>query len=257
MLCFRILGPVEVELAGSVVEIRGRFQRTLLAALLVNAGRVLTPSTLVDELWGERPPAAAENALQAHVSRLRAKLHRAEPGRPVPRLASLPAGYRLLAGADEFDAARFLRTVNEIRARSGLPPSVVVERLREALALWRGPVFGTDLGGFLCQAAAVSYEEHRAAALELLYEQELRLGRHAHVIAELSELALAKSVNERLCALLMVALYRAGRQTDALALYRKVRVRLAAELGIKPSLSLRNLELAILAQDPTLNAAAA
>jgi DNA-binding SARP family transcriptional activator len=130
----------------------------------------------------------------------------------------------------------------------------VIERLREALALWRGPAFGTDLGGFLCQAAAVRYEEHRAAALELLYEKELQLGRHAHVIAELSELAQAKSVNERLCALLMVALYRAGRQTDALALYRKIRIRLAAELGIKPSLSLRNLEFAILAQDPALDA---
>lgn len=254
MLRFRILGPIEIEASGQPVEIRGRFQRTLLAALLVNPGRVLVGARLADELWGQNPPAAEENALQAHISRLRGKLAAAEPNRPTPRLVSLPAGYRLLADPYEIDAEAFVRAVGQVRARPELTAAEVIQQLREALSLWRGPAFGGDLGGFICQAAAVRYEEYRAAALELLYETELHLGRHAHVIAELSELVESKSVNERLCEQLMVALYRAGRQTDALAIFRKIRIRLADELGIKPCPALRRIELAILAQDPELDA---
>jgi DNA-binding SARP family transcriptional activator len=241
MLRFGILGPIAVD----AVDIRGRFQRTLLATLLINAGRVVPAGTLIDELWGEDPPGGAENALQAHVSRLRGKL-------PAP-LLSMPAGYRLLVEPHDIDAEWFVRSVGRVRARRDLLPVEVIERLRAALSLWRGPVFGGDVGGFGCQAAAVRYEEHRAAALELLYDTELELGRHNRVLAELSELVESKSVNERLCAQLMVALYRAGRQTDALAVYRKVRARLAAELGIKPCPPLQRMELAILAQDPELS----
>src|SRR4029453_16932165 len=106
----------------------------------------------------------------------------------------------------EIDAELFVRSVINVRARADLLPVEVIERLRAALSLWRGPVFGGGVGGFLCQAAALRYEEHRALALELLYETELSLGRHAQVIAELAELVESKAVNERLCALLMTAL---------------------------------------------------
>jgi DNA-binding SARP family transcriptional activator len=241
MVRFGILGPIAVE----AVDLRGRFQRTLLATLLINAGRVVTASSLIDELWGESPPGDAENALQAHISRLRGKL-------PAP-LVRLPSGYRLLVEPHEIDAEMFVRSVVRLRARRDLLPAEVIERLRAALSLWRGPVFGGDLGGFGCQAAAARYEEHHAAALELLYDTELELGRHANVVAELRELVESKSVNERLCAQLMVALYRTGRQTDALAVYRRIRTRLADELGTTPSASLQRMELAILAQDPGLS----
>lgn len=231
---------------------RGRFQRTLLAALLVNTGRLVMAHSLVDELWADNPPGNAENALQAHVSRLRRKLAKAEPGRRTPRVVSLPSGYRLLTKPDEVDADQFISEVTIVRARPDLDPRETIQRLRDALSLWRGPAFGGDLGGFICQAAAIRYEEYRAAALELLFEKELRVGRHTQVIAELSELVESESVNEKLCAQLMVALYRAGRQTDALALYRRVRARLADELGIEPCPTLRDCELAILSHDPKL-----
>jgi DNA-binding SARP family transcriptional activator len=245
---------MEIQAGEKLVEIRGRFQRTLLAALLVNAGRVVMAHALVDELWGENPPGAAENALQAHVSRLRRKLASAEPNRRTPRVVSLPSGYRLQVGVDELDADQFMQEITTVVAQPDMDPVEAIQRLRGALSLWRGPAFGGDLVGYICPAAAVRYEEYRASALELLFEKELLIGRHAQVIAELSELVESRSVNERLCAQLMVALYRAGRQTDALALYRKVRNRLLDELGIEPCPILRKMELAILSQDPDLDA---
>jgi DNA-binding SARP family transcriptional activator len=231
---------------------RGKFQRRLLAALLVNTGRLVMANSLVDELWAGDSPGNAENALQAHVSRLRRKLAKAEPGRLTPRVVSLPSGYRLITKPDEVDAEQFTSEINYIRAQPGLDPQETIQRLRDALSLWRGPAFGGDLGGFICQAAAIRCEELRSSALEMLYDTELGIGRHAQVIAELSELVESESVNEKLCAQLMVALYRSGRQTDALAFYRRIRTRLADELGIVPSPTLRNCELAILSHDPKL-----
>jgi DNA-binding SARP family transcriptional activator len=252
MLRYRVLGPIEIQAADRPLEIRGRFQRTLLAALLVNPGRLVMAHLLVSELWGDNPPGNAENALQAHVSRLRRKLAKAEPNRRTPRVVSLPSGYRLLAKPDEVDADRFMQTVTQVRARPDLDPREAIQLLRDALSLWRGPAFGGDLTGFICQAAAIRYEEHRASALALLFDKELQIGRHAQVIAELSEFVESESLNEGLCAQLMVALYRAGRQTDALALYRRVRARLADELGIEPCPTLRDCEHAILSHDPKL-----
>jgi DNA-binding SARP family transcriptional activator len=228
----------------------------LLAALLVNTGRLVMAHSLVSELWGDNPPGNAENALQAHVSRLRRKLTKAEPNLRTSRVVSLPSGYRLLAKSDEVDADQFMVEVTQVRARPDLDPGDAIQRLRDALSLWRGPAFGGDLTSFICQAAAIRYEEHRASALELLFEKELQIGRHAQVIAELSEYVESESLNERLCAQLMVALYRAGRQTDALALYRRIRTRLADELGIEPCPTLRDCELAILSHDPKLQARA-
>ena len=249
MLCFAILGPVRVHRS---VELRGPFQRTLLATLLVNAGRLVTVDALIREMWGEDFPRRVENALQAHVSRLRRKLNGLEPDRPSSRLASLPSGYHLSVEPDELDAARFTRTLNEVRARPEKDPAEAVDRLREALSLWHGPALSGSVGGPACQAAAARYEEWRTAALELLYEYETRLGRHATVIAELSELVAGDSLNERFCGQLMLALYRAGRQTEALAVYRRMWSRLNEELGVDPSPQLRNYERAILAHDPAL-----
>ncbi len=254
MLTCRILGPIEIQADGRTVEIRGTIQRTLLAALLACGGRQVMTNSLMDELWGTHTPGNAENALQAHVSRLRRRFEEAEPVRTTPRLASLPSGYRLLTDGAQIDAELFLRATTEVRARPGMDPVEVIAKLREALALWRGPAFGGALGGLICQGAAVRYEEVRSAAFALLFENELMIGRHEQIIAELSELVEAESLNERLCQQLMVALYGAGRQTDALALYRRMRERLTEELGIEPSPALRRVEHAILSQDPTLDA---
>jgi len=254
VLTCRILGPIEIQTDERSVEIRGTIQRTLLAALLVCGGRQVMTNSLMDELWGEHPPGNAENALQAHVSRLRRRFEEAEPARTTPRLVSLPSGYRLLTDDAQIDAEVFLRAMTEVRARPDMEPVEVIRRLRGALALWRGPAFGGGLGGLICQSATVRYEEHRSAAFSLLFENELLLGRHEQIIAELAELVEAESLNERLCQQLMVALYGAGRQTDALALYRRMRERLTKELGIEPSPALRKVELAILSQDPTLDA---
>jgi DNA-binding SARP family transcriptional activator len=253
MLTCRILGPIEIAAGGRAVEIRGTIQRTLLAALLVGGGRQVTTSSLMDELWGSRPPGNADNALQAHVSRLRRRFEEVEPERTTPRLVSLPSGYRLLTDGAQVDGELFLAATAAVRADPDLPPADIIHRLRAALAWWRGPTYGGALGGLICQAAAVRYEERRSAAYSLLFENELLLGRHAEIIAELAELVEAESLNERLCQQLMIALYGAGRQTDALALYRRMRERLTAELGIEPSPALRRVELAILAQDPILD----
>ncbi|HWH01646.1 MAG TPA: AfsR/SARP family transcriptional regulator [Pilimelia sp.] len=253
---FCILGPIEVRSGAVYAEARGAFQRALLIALLAGEGKLVSTEALIDELWGERPPRQAENALQAHVSRLRRKLEELEPGRSAPRLVSWPTGYRLLVEEDEVDAAMFMRALMEVRAQPDMESSERVRRLRRALALWRGPAFGGVPGGPICQAAAARYEECRSAAQEMVFDAELQAGRHAEIIPELSELVEMGSFNERLCEQLMVALYRAGRQADALAVYRRMSSRLNDELGIAPSPTLQKFQQAILAHHPVLNVTA-
>lgn len=255
MQSYHLLGAIECHAADRAVEIRGRFQRTMLVALAVNAGRPVTTNSLMNELWGEDLPDNAENALQAHISRLRRKLGGCGRSGTAAAIVNIPFGYRLSVGPEQIDAEVFVREINELRSTPGLAPAELTGRLRAALTLWRGDIFGGEIGGFICQAAAIRYEEHRSLALELLYEHELNAGRHAVVVAELSQFVESVSVNEKLCALLMVALYRSGRQTDALALYRRVRTRLDEELGIEPSAIMGRCELAILSHDPMLDAA--
>ncbi len=242
---FRYLGTLEVWHDGRLCEIRGTIQRTLLAALLAAGSRPVSTQALVGELWADNPPATAENSLQAHVSRLRRKLHGSGDGRSTC-LLSLPSGYQLLVADTDVDATTFARAVTEARQREGSDPDEAVRRLRSALTLWRGPVFGGQIGGPLCQAAAARYEASRTMAVELLFDLELRRGRHSEMIPELSELVESPSLNERVCEQLMVALYRSGRQIEALDVFRRMRVRLDRDLGVEPSPTLRKYEQAIL-----------
>ncbi|HET8658270.1 MAG TPA: AfsR/SARP family transcriptional regulator [Micromonosporaceae bacterium] len=252
---FCVLGPVGIECGGSFVELRGPAQRALLAALLVGRGAPVRAEALTYELWGENWPRRPDNALHAQVSRLRRRLDALEPGRSGgPRLVSSSAGYRLLLREDELDIAVFTRELREVGSDPGMSPEQAVQRLRGALALWRGPAFGGTAAGPASQAAAVRFEESRVAALALLFDSELRAGRHAEIVAELSELVEAQPLNERLCEQLMVALYRSGRQTAALTVYQRTWARLNEELGIEPSPALRNHQRAILAHDPALHA---
>lgn len=252
MLTYRILGPIEVQADGEPVEINGTFQRTLLAALLVNHDRLVLTESLIGELWEHNPPRNAENALQAHISRLRRRLRAVDGQEKAPRLLSMPSGYRLCLNDDAFDADEFTHALLEVRANPSSNPLEMIAKLRDALTLWRGPTFGGTLGGFICQAAAVRYKEYRAAALERMFEAELKIGRHNEIVAELSELVESESLNERLCQQLMVALYRGGRQRDALATYQRMRSRLMDELGVEPSPVLQKCQMAILAHDASL-----
>lgn len=252
---FLYLGALECWLGHRPVEIRGTMQRTLLAALLAAGSKPVSVDALVAELWGENPPASAENALQAHVSRLRRKL-RCAGGCTSVSLSSLPSGYRLMVSQDDADATTFMRALNDGRGRRHMDVPTTIAKLRSAVALWRGPVFGGPLGGPICQATAARYEAARSVAVELLFDLELRCGRHTEVIPELSELVESPSLNERFCEQLMVALYRSGRQTEALEVYRRMRMRLDADLGVAPSPTLRKYERAILAHDPVLCAGA-
>ncbi|WP_232234598.1 AfsR/SARP family transcriptional regulator [Actinoplanes sp. N902-109] len=227
-------------------------QTVLLAALLAAEGQIVSVGALAEDLWGGDQPESAENALQAHASRLRRKLQMLEPGRKQTRLVSQTGGYRLDLTGARVDAMAFYDEISAVRADPDMAPTEVIRRLRGALALWRGPVFGGVTVGVAAQAAAARLSATRISVLELLFDTELKLGQHSTIIPELTELVRGETLNERLCELLMVALYRSGRQTDALNAYQRMRHRMAEELGVDPSPMLRNHERAILAHDRCL-----
>ncbi|RRQ69358.1 hypothetical protein CQW39_35795 [Streptomyces griseofuscus] len=252
MLKFSILGALQVRTVSGPAEISGDLQRTLVQTLLVSEGQPVSGESLVEEMWGESVPDNQANALQAHVSRLRRKLKALEPGRPVSRVTIHPSGYRLTVDEGEMDAAEFVRTVREAESASPYDAEATARMLGQALAMWRGPVFGGFPGGTLCQLAGARYEEYRMRAMELRFDAELRLGQHAAVLAELAEAHTHYPLRERFCEQLMIALYCSGRQADALDVFRRMRRQLDEELGIQPSPALRRVESAILRHDPAL-----
>jgi DNA-binding SARP family transcriptional activator len=252
MLRFSILGALQIHTASGPAEISGDLQRTLIQTLLVNEGQSISGESLVDEMWGERVPDNQANALQAHISRLRRKLRSLEPGSSTSRVTIHPSGYRLTVHDGELDAAEFVKTVRRAESASADDAATTARTLGAALATWRGPVFGGFTGGTICQLAAARYEEYRMRAMELRFEAELRSGHHAAVLAELQEAHTNHSLRERFCEQLMIALYRSGRQAEALNVYRHMWQHLSDELGIEPSPALRQVERAILSHDPAL-----
>ena len=233
------------------MEVSGALQRTLLAVLLANESKPLPAEPVAMELWAGSPPRNWENALQAHVSRLRRRLAAVADERPA-QLVVAPGGYRLLVAEDAVDATVFMRKFTHARVLAMSDPAVAVGALRSALALWRGPALGNVIGGPLCRSAAARYEAARVVGLETLFDLELQTGQHVDIIPVLSELVELPALNERFCEQLMIALYRCGLQTEALATYRRMRHRLDMELGVQPTVTLRNHEKAILAHDPSL-----
>ncbi|HET8787267.1 MAG TPA: BTAD domain-containing putative transcriptional regulator, partial [Actinomycetes bacterium] len=249
---FGILGPLEVRNGEAPVRVPGAKERALLADLLVNAGRVVSADRLVEDLWGDDPPGRPANTLQGRVSALRRALGPGGAG----RLVTSPPGYRLDAGLEQLDATRFERLVAEAEAAAPAEPPRAVRLLEEALGLWRGPALAEFADQPWAQAEAARLEELRLAAREALVELRLAAGGHAGLVGELEALVAAHPTRERLRGQLMVALYRSGRQADALAVYQQTREVLAEELGIDPSPELQRLHQAILVQDPALEAAA-
>src|ERR671937_387278 len=241
---FRILGPLEVYEQNCQIELGGRKQRALLGVLLLHANEPISSERLIDELWGEQPPARAHKLVQGYVSALRKVLGPA-------RLVTRPRGSLVRVEAGELDAAEFDRLAGE--ARAAREPHLIAEGLRQALALWRGPALADlRLEGFAAREAERLNELRLATLLERI-EVDLELGRHAELVGELEALAAAHPLQERLRALLMLALYRSGRQADALELYRATRKLLADELGLDPSLELQRLERLVLTHDSELD----
>ena len=250
---FRVLGPLEV-LDGDVrLSVGGGKQRALLAYLVVRANRVVSTESLIDVLWGEGAPETATHTLHVYVSQLR-KVLRGARSSDGAELVTEGRGYVLRVDEDAVDLDRFERIV--AAGRTDLAEGKDAEaatRLREALGLWRGPPL-SDLPyeGFPRQEIT-RLEELHLAAMEDWVEADLRLGRHAQLVSELQALVRDYPLRERLCGQLMLALYRSGRQAEALQVYRDTQVVLNTELGIDPSSSLQRLEGEILRQDPELD----
>jgi DNA-binding SARP family transcriptional activator len=246
---FRILGPLEVADGDMLVELGGARQRALLAVLLLHANEVVSSDRLIDEVWGERSPDSGRTALQVRVSQLRKALG---PGGAL--IVTRAPGYAVRLQREQLDLHRFERLVEEADKAE---PAIAAGKLREALALWRGPALGDLAYESFAQAAVGRLEELRVAALEKRIEADLALGRHADLVAELDALVAEHPLRERLRAQLILALYRCGRQADALAAYQAAWRTLVEELGLEPSPPLRELEQAILRQDPSLDLARA
>jgi predicted ATPase/DNA-binding SARP family transcriptional activator len=233
---------------GEPVELTGQKPRALLAALLLEANQVVSRDRLIDALWGEEPPDTARNTLQVYVSQLRKRL-------PEGMLETAAHGYKLAVDPATVDVFEFVRLSEEGRtALTAGDAAGAAETLRGALALWDGSALADLAWEPFAQAEVVRLDELRASALEDRIEADLALGRHGQVVAELERLVNEHPLRERFRGQLMLALYRSGRQADALAVYQRARRTLVDELGIEPSESLRKLERAILAHDPSLNA---
>jgi predicted ATPase/DNA-binding SARP family transcriptional activator len=248
---FHLLGPVTVlDPAGVPLPVGGSRRRALLAALLVHAGTSLTVERLVDMLWPDPPPPTAATMVHGAVAAIRRALDAVAPHVLVTR----DGGYVLDVAPERVDAARFERKLDAGRRLLATSPHRASSLLAEALAEWRGPALAGVEEPF-ARAAAARWDELRVQCYELHADAELRLGRHDTVVARLEELAAAHPLREELCAHLIVALYRGGRQADALAAYRRLRATLVGELGVEPGERLRGLELAVLRHDQRLHPA--
>ena len=244
---FRVLGPPELSDAGRPVPIPAAMERTLLAALLAEANRVVSVDRLFEALWGDHPPRTASKTLQTYVGHLRRHLGE--------RLAHRSPGYALRVEPGELDAAEFERLVGEGRlALLRGEGARAAELLRQAVGLWRSEPFeGIPLRGSV-QSEVIRLSELRLAAVEDWMEARLLDGEHAAVTAELQALVGQHPLRERMWATLMRALYASGRQAEALRVFQQARQRLVEEAGVEPGPQLRAVEAAVLANDPTLRA---
>ena len=251
---FKLFGSVGLVSGGRLLAIQGGRQRTLLATLLINSGKVVTKEQFFEELWEGRGLVKANNALQALVTRLR-KLLRITFGDEFARerLVTLPTGYVLYADVEEIDAKLFERLVSVAHNELVTNPVRARDLLSEALDLWDGPVLEGVSGGPMCHSSVLHYEESRLAAIEDKFHACIVAGIQGGVISELKKMAMLYPWRERLAEMLMIALYRSGRQADALREYNVVRRRLVDELGMEPSAMLQDRMQAILNQDPSLD----
>ncbi|HEY7659712.1 MAG TPA: BTAD domain-containing putative transcriptional regulator, partial [Actinomycetota bacterium] len=241
---FGVLGPLEVSNGDGPLPLGGPKQRIVLAHLVLGANHVVAAEHLIDAVWGQAPPEAAKGTLQAYISRLRSAVG-------PTAIEGRPPGYVLRAEPDEVDVLRFEAMLREARGHTA-EPRVIARTLGEALDLWRGPALA-DLAGEASLVADIArLEELRLQATEERIAADLELGHHARVVAELEALTRSQPLRERFWGELMLALYRADRQADALAAFQRARDILSDELGVDPSADLQRLHERILRQDPDL-----
>jgi len=249
---YRLLGPVEVRVDGRPVNLGGRKQKSVLATLALRVNEVVSVDRLMAAVWGEEGADRAPNTLHVYVYNLRRLL---EPGAGKGVIESVAPGYVLRAAADDVDAVRFERLVAAARAQTD-DPAATSDRYREAAACWGGRALADLAAEPFAGAEIARLEALRVDAMEERIEIDLALGRHRDLIGELEALIAEHPWRERLRAQLMVALYRSGRQADALAAYADARRALVEDLGITPSTQLQDLERAVLTHDPSLDAPA-
>ena len=243
-LTYFILGPLEIRDGPTDVALRGGKQRKLLAILLLHGGELVSCDRLVDELWAGKPPNTATKALQGYVSSLRKQLG-------PETVETVGAGYRLKVAPEQLDVHAFEELLAEARP---LERGAAAAKLQEALALWRGPVLADFAYDDFAQREIERLEGLRQAGIERRINLELALGHHDDLVPELEALVHAHPLHERLRGHLMVALYRSGRQAEALEVYSDGRAVLLGELGLEPSEELQALQRAILAHDASLAA---
>lgn len=248
----RILGPLEVTRDGDRLALGGTKQRMVLGALLLSPNEVVSVDRLINTVWGEDASDSANNTLQVYLSKLRALV---DPDRdPESELiATVPPGYKARVDNDELDLLQFESQVDDARAFAGLGDATkAVEIFREALTLWRGPLLSDLADDDLFYLESTRLELTRLAAHADCLDAELALGHHTEMIPELDQLVRLHPMDERLRGQLMIALYRAGRHTDALGTYGDVRAHLSNELGLDPGPELQELEERILLHDESL-----
>jgi YVTN family beta-propeller protein len=241
---YLILGPLEVRNGETDVALPGGQQRKLLAILLLHSGEAVSSDRLIDELWDGKPPETAAKALQGYVSSLRKQLG-------PETVETVGAGYRLKVAPEDLDSHRFAELLAEARPLERAPAA---EKLREALALWRGPALADFAYDDFARNEIDRLEELRLSAIERRIDLELALGHHEDLVPELEALVRAHPLREHLSAELMLALYRSGRQADALRLYGDARRMLRDELGLEPSEELQRLQRSILEHDDSVEA---
>jgi DNA-binding SARP family transcriptional activator len=245
-----LLGPLEIIDEDDIhFRIPGEKLRTIVAALALSSGKVVSRDELIDELWAERPPRDAINSLQGHIARLR-RILVTRIGRENLRgvVQTTPAGYRLQLPADHIDALRFTALVESAAPLLEEDPGAVIRTLNSALALWRGPALFDTGQGMICRMAYTHLEESRLIAHERRIDAQLDLGLHQAVIPEAERLHMRYPLREHFCRQLMAALCRSGRQGEAINVYSRTRQRLVRELGIEPSPQLRRVFSEILSQ---------
>ena len=252
---FRILGPLEAHDGDDRIALGGARQRALLGLLLLHANEVVSSDRLVEELWSDERPTGRPRALQVAISRLRSTLEPDRPGGTESRvLVTRPPGYELLVEPGQLDLHRFEDLIAEGRtALAAGDAGTASDTLREALALWRGPPLADLAYESFAQAEIARLDELHSVAIEERIAADLEVGRHQDLIAELQTLVEREPLRERLRGQLMLALYRSGRQAEALEVYREGRRVLVDELGIEPRRELQALEGAILRHDPALD----
>jgi DNA-binding SARP family transcriptional activator/ABC-type transport system substrate-binding protein len=256
---FRILGPLEIEDGPRRLRLAGHQQRALLALLLLRANEVVPVDEIIEDLWGADPPASATKSVHALISKLRRRLENGAAGAGTDAaensvLLTRPHGYVLTVADGELDLHRFQSLMEEGRGAlaAGQAPEAA-DRFRDALALWRGPPLAEFAYDSFAQVEIARLEELRLSGVEERIEADLRLGREDDLIHELEALVATHPLRERLRGQLMLALYRSGRQAEALDVYQRTRKALVGELGIEPGSALQRLEAQILNHDPVLD----